>query len=323
MSAGSIRIVLAGSVSFSRITLEALLRHGANVVGVLGLDPAVSKDVSDYARLDDVSDVPYRPFTKINAPEIAEQVRQWRPDLLFVVGLSQLAGNDILRVPRMGAIGFHPTQLPQGRGRAPVAWLTFDEWPGAASFFVMEKEADAGAIFVQEPFEVRKGAYATEVIDAVRAAMTRALDRWLPSFLAGQWNPQPQDDSQASFWGRRAAEDGLIRWDDSADAIARLVRTASRPYPGGYTYWRDKKVIVWRASVAELPFRGVTGRILHVAQDGTFLVQTGRGLLRVEEAQLAESQEAPRVAAGQKLGYAAEDEINRLKERIRALEERR
>ena len=41
------RIVLAGSVSFSRVTLEALLRHDANVAGVLGLSEAKSTNVSD------------------------------------------------------------------------------------------------------------------------------------------------------------------------------------------------------------------------------------------------------------------------------------
>ena len=33
------RIVLAGSVSSSRLTLQSLIRHGANVVGVLELQP--------------------------------------------------------------------------------------------------------------------------------------------------------------------------------------------------------------------------------------------------------------------------------------------
>jgi methionyl-tRNA formyltransferase len=317
-----IRVVLIGSVSFSRVTLEALVRHNANVAGVLGLEPDAYKDVSDYACLDNVADVPYRGFTKVNAPEIVDQVRQWRPDVLFVVGLSQLIGDEIMSIPRMGSIGFHPTRLPEGRGRAPVAWLTFDEAPGAATFFVLEKEADAGAIFVQEPFDVAPGAYAGEVIESVRAAMTRALDRWLPGFLEGEWNPVPQDEARATFWGRRAPEDGLIDWSSSAKDIARLVRTSSRPYPGAYTYWRDKKLIIWRASVADLPFRGVTGRILNTYAGGSFLVQTGSGLLRVEQCEIAGSDEHPRVAAGQKLGYAVEDEINRLKERLRALEEK-
>src|SRR5436190_11524534 len=118
------RIVLAGSVSFSRVTLEGLVHHGANLAGVLGLDPSASEGVSDYARLDDIAEAagaPYYAFTKINAPDVAETVKSWAPDVLFVVGLSQLIRDEIMSMPRFGSIGFHPTPLPRGRGRAPIA----------------------------------------------------------------------------------------------------------------------------------------------------------------------------------------------------------
>jgi methionyl-tRNA formyltransferase len=318
------KIALVGSVSFSRTTLEALLRHGAHVVGVLGLDRSASEGVSDYAPLDDVaaaSGVPHRAFVKVNDAGVVEQVRAWAPDLLFVVGLSQLIHAPMMAIPPMGAVGFHPTPLPRGRGRAPVAWLTWDAAPGAASFFVLEEEADAGAIFVQEPFDVPAGAYAGEVVQQVRDAITRALDRWLPRLLAGEWNPIPQDEAAASFWGRRAAEDGWIDWTVSAAAIARLVRTASHPYPGAYTYFRDRKLFVWRASLVNAPFRGVTARVQHVAPDGSFVVQTGDGLLRVEEFSW-EGGDGPKIAAGHRLGYGLEDEIRQLKARLNALETR-
>jgi methionyl-tRNA formyltransferase len=315
-----LKIALIGSVSFSRVTLEGLIRNGADVCGVLGLAESASKDVSDYARMDDIAaaaHIPYADFVKVNAPEVVEHVRAWQPDVLFVVGLSQLVHDDILRIPKTGSIGFHPTRLPIGRGRAPVAWMTWDETGGAANFFVLEREADSGAIFVQEPFEVASGAYAMDVIHSVRAAISRALDRWVPSLIAGEWSPVPQDESRATFWGKRSAEDGLIDWRDSAADIARLVRTASRPYPGAYTYARDRKLIVWRAAESDLPFRGVPGRVLD-ARDGTLLVQTGHGLLQVQEYEI----DGKPPAVGLKLGYLVEDELNRLRERIRVLEEK-
>jgi cytochrome c556 len=77
------RIALAGSVSFSRVTLERLLHHRANIVGVLGLARSKSATVSDYARLDDLAvegDVPYLDFETINAKEVADasvNQQQW------------------------------------------------------------------------------------------------------------------------------------------------------------------------------------------------------------------------------------------------------
>lgn len=274
------RIVLAGSVSFSRVTLESLLKHKANVAGVLGLAESKSANVSDYARLDDLG-TPYRDFTSINDPSIIDVVREWKPDVFFVVGLSQMVKEPLLSMATLGPVGFHPTPLPKGRGRAPIAWLTYDGTPGAATFFVMENDADSGAIFVQEPFDVAKDAYAMDVIVAARRAIERALDRWLPKLIAGEWNPAPQDHSAATFFGKRAPEDGLIDWRDSAAEIQRLVRTASKPYPGAFTHLKDSKVIVWRADVDLSPYRGVIGRVLDTSSG--VLVQTGDGLLRITE----------------------------------------
>jgi methionyl-tRNA formyltransferase len=314
------RIVLAGSVSFSRVTLERLLAHNANVVGVLGLAESKSAGVSDYARLDDLG-VPYLDFEAINATDVVEQVREWAPDVMFVVGLSQLVKAELLAIPRMGCIGFHPTHLPRGRGRAPVAWMVYDASPGAASFFLMDEGTDSGPLFVQEPFTIGETTTSSEAIVIVREAIARALDRWLPRMLDGEWNPEPQDESRASYLGKRSAEDGLIEWSHSATAIDRLVRTAGRPYPGAYTYVGGAKVLVWRTSIERnVPFRGVIGRILKIDDDGSLLVQTGDGLLWVHEIEIASAETRPRLAVGTRLGYAAQDELYALRRRVAQLE---
>ncbi|MFP5245491.1 MAG: methionyl-tRNA formyltransferase, partial [Thermoanaerobaculia bacterium] len=299
------RIALAGSVSFSRTTLARLLAHHANVAGVLGLSEAKSRGVSDYARLDDLArdaGVEYVDFASINEDAVVDAVRRWQPDVLFVVGLSQLVRDEVMSIPARGCVGFHPTRLPKGRGRAPVAWLTWFGIGGAATFFQIDEGVDSGPIFVQEPFDVRPGQYSEETIATVNAAIERALDRWLPSLIAGDWSPTPQDHSQATYWGRRAAEDGFIDWNRPASEIARLVRTAGRPYPGAYTYNKGKKAIIWRADVDENPIHlGITGRILSLEPDGTVLVQTGDGVLRIRELELEEGE---KLAVGAKLGHA-------------------
>jgi len=318
------RCALAGSVTFSRIALEALFRNGLPVVGVLGLNEARSANVSDYARLDDVAaahGVEYRGFDNINEPSVVEAVRNWKPDLLFVAGLSQLVKAELMSLPRLGCVGFHPTPLPYGRGRAPVAWLTYDGTPGAVSFFLIDDGVDSGPVFVQEPYAVDGDATAADVIENVRTAIARALDRWLPRLRDGEFDPVPQDESRASYFGRRSPEDGLIDWRDSSESIHRLVRAAGRPYPGAYTYAGGAKLLVWRsAREHELRFRGVIGRILKIGESGSLLVQTGNGLLWLEETEIVPPEATPRIAVGTRLGYAPEDEIHNLRRRVAELE---
>ena len=323
MPVSPLRIVLAGSVGSSRLILQALLRHRANVVGVLELQPDDPTAISGFARLHDVAaeaDVPCVGFQKLNDPNIVEQVREWQPDLLFAVGLSQLVKAELLAVPKLACVGFHPTCLPRGRGRAPVAWLVLDAIPGAATFFVMDEGADSGPILVQESFDVRPTDDAASVTASLEQAIVRALDRWLPSLLAGEWNPQPQDEAVATYHGKRAPEDGWIDWNRSAREIDALIRAAGRPHPGAFTFLKDRKLLVWRVELdTTTPFRGVIGRVLLTDPQRGVLVQTGDGLLWLSEVAWSDGG-SPTLGVGQRLGYVVEDEVCELKARITALE---
>jgi methionyl-tRNA formyltransferase len=317
-------IALAGSVSFSRTALQRLIQHRTRLVGVLGLSERRSRNVSDYARMDDLAaaaGIEHLDFDSINEESVLAIMRRWSPDVFFVVGLSQLVRADVMAVPRLGCVGFHPTRLPSGRGRAPVAWLTYFGLPGAATFFQIDEGVDSGPIFVQEPFEIAPDSYAEETVAKVNVAIERALDRWVPVLNAGNWNPLPQNDSTATYFGRRSREDGLIDWSLHAAEIVRLVRTASRPYPGAYTHYKGRRLTIWRGSVAEdARYRGVIGRILAQETNGTFLVQAGSGVVRVEETEFDEGPSAT-LSVGAKLGFSAQDEIESLRRKVAKLEE--
>jgi len=321
------RIVLAGSVGSSRRTLQALLRHRMNVVGVLGLSPDVARNVSGYVRLDDLAkskNIPYAEFRNINEPMVEKTVCLWKPDLFFVVGLSQLVKSTLLKIPRLGCVGFHPTWLPEGRGRAPVAWLILENRPGAATFFLMDEGADSGPILVQEPFYVTHEDYASDVIEKLENAIDRALDRWLPKLVAEGLKAVPQDERLASYFGRRAPEDGLIDWKLPASRIYELVRATSKPHPGAYTYAQNRKLVVWKARPERtLSFKGVPGRILHKDQKLGLLVQTGKDLLWLQEIEFEGEDTNPflELRVGTRLGYNLEDEVFKLKRRLSKMEE--
>ena len=323
------KIALAGSVGSSHRTLQALIRHGLEIAGVLGLGTQKSAQVSDYHRLDDLAaaaGVPYYEFNTINQPDVIQVVRTWAPDLLFVVGLSQLVGPELLAIPRFGCVGFHPTWLPQGRGRAPVAWLTLEGKPGAATFFLMDEGADSGPILAQEPFFVSDQDYAADVMAKLEAAIDRALDRWLPALRNGEWAPAPQEHSLATFYGRRSPEDGLIQWEQPARQIHALVRAASHPHPGAYTYAGNSKLVIWQAEIEPSDaYHGVVGRIIHVDPAKGWLVQTGEGALWITQAEFAPTskQEIHTVLrVGVKLGYTPQDEVFVLRRRVEEMERR-
>jgi methionyl-tRNA formyltransferase len=320
------RIVLAGSVSSSARTLEALIRNGANIVGAAGLAQSKSARVSGYVRLDGIAanaKIPYFDFKDINTEDVYRAIEACAPDLLFVVGLSQIVRAPLLNLPSIGCVGFHPTWLPKGRGRAPLAWLVLDGVPGAATFFLMDEGADSGPILVQEPFFVAPTDYAADVEGRILDAIDCALDRWIPKLQTGEWHPQPQDHTLATYNGRRGPDDALIKWDRPAREIDSLIRAASKPHPGAHTYVAGHRLLIWRAKpVSDRSYRGVVSRILDVNSAGHLLVQTGDGLLWLTEYEISDPEGAhPRLAPGVKLGYEPQDEIHRLYRVIETLQQ--
>jgi methionyl-tRNA formyltransferase len=305
--------MVIGSVKSTAVTIQALVRHQMNIIGILGHEPLHKEKISGWFDLKSLAiknNINYKCFNKINDKATIGWAAAKKPDIIFAVGFSQLLSDEWLNLPSLGCIGFHPTCLPRGRGRAPMAWIVLEERCGSATFFLMGKGIDDGPIFVQNIFQLDEnddaGSVETKIIDS----MNLSLDDWLPSLKKGIWNPIPQDDSGATWFGKRNQEDGLIEWNREAQDIDRLIKASSRPHPGAYTYFNNNKLIVWSSNVEDcLPIKGVTGRILLKDKDGNCLVQCGSGLIWIREKEFAGS---TILKVGDKLGYSVEDEIHKI-----------
>ena len=291
-------IVLIGSVCSSLRTLKKLIEHQLPPVAVFGYQADDVSHISGYEDLEPPSreaDIAFHAFRRIN--EQVDAIKQYKPDLLFVVGLSQLVSTQIIDLPTHGCVGFHPTALPLGRGRAPVAWILLDDCPGAASFFRIAEGADDGPIFVQEPYQVDQSDDAGSVTQKLLEAADKALDRWIPDLQKGIISAIEQDHTRATYYGKRIESDGQLAWHEPAIALQRLVRATTRPYPGAFTCVGDIKIRIWNATVVACSVMGVPGSIVDVDSDGGFTVQTGHGHLRIEQYNVEGEDWAPVVDA--------------------------
>lgn len=248
------RIGLIGSVSSSWHVLRAFIDHGVDVACVCGVDESRAAAIGDYRSLRELATgagIPFLSFVKVSEPQVADFIRRHAPDALWVIGISQLVPDELIARAPQGGIGFHPTMLPRGRGRAPVAWTILLGAPAAVSLFHLTAEADAGDLIYQCEVPVLPDDYSHELIERTNEYLARAVAELAPAIRAGELPRRPQDPAQATFYARRTPADGLIDWRAPTDAIYRLIRAAGRPYPGAFTYLPDGcKLTVWRAQPA-------------------------------------------------------------------------
>ncbi|WP_321307539.1 methionyl-tRNA formyltransferase [Marinifilum fragile] len=317
------RVAVIGAVSSTLITLKKLHQYGFDIHVVFGQKPDNPSKVSGLVDMESFcndNNIRYIPFKRINDLENITLLKKLELDVIFALGFSQLVSDEILSIPKFGCIGFHPTKLPKGRGRAPSVWLLLEEEVGAATFFLMGKGMDDGPIFVQEEFKVLDKDNSESLRLKLLDALDLALDKWLPKLKNGIWEPIPQDENLASYYGKRNPLDGWISWERNVIEIDRLIRATSKPYPGAFTFYKDSKLIVWNSSIEKnLKIKGVIGRILLI-KDGSLLVQTGEGLLWINDYDLqlpnGEMIQNPNFKVGEKLGYNVEYEIYKLKNNI-------
>jgi methionyl-tRNA formyltransferase len=314
------KILVVGAVQTTKHTINQLLKYDFNIVGVLGHEPANVAKVSGWFDLKTFSSnekLPYKGFKNISDQENLDWATEKQPDVIFAVGLSQLMSQSWLEMPKFGCIGFHPSHLPKGRGRAPLAWIVLEQATGSASFFLMGEGADDGPIFVQKTFEIEQNDDAASAECKIEKAIIESLDIWLPKLKTGEWNPVPQEELEASWCGKRAPEDGRISWENSAHSIDRLIKASSHPHPGSYTYFKDSKIAIWKSSIERnIPIQGVIGRVLLIDSIKGYLIQCGEGLIWLEDIDLPSD---TKLQVGDKLGYNVEDEIFQIKLILKSL----
>ena len=118
-----------------------------------------------------------------------------RPDLVLVVGFSQIIPRSVLEIPPLGVIGFHTAVLPGRRGSAPVVWAMvegLDE--SGVTMFHMDEGIDTGDVVAVERFPIDEGDYAADVLRKADDATLSLLRTHLDGLLDGTAQRIQQSD---------------------------------------------------------------------------------------------------------------------------------
>lgn len=215
----------------------------------------------------------------VNHPLWAARIKELAPDFIFSFYYRQLIDDTILDSAAYGAFNLHGSLLPAYRGRAPVNWaLANGEKSTGVTLHKMVAQPDAGPIVAQESVSIEPTDTALTLHHKLRGAATVLLERTLPAFLDNKVTLTPQDDSQASYFGRRTPADGYLDWNRSAQELDCLVRAVTKPYPGAFTYAGERKLLVWQSKPNDESHDATPGTILATSP---LKVACGKGTLSI------------------------------------------
>ncbi|KOY63362.1 UDP-4-amino-4-deoxy-L-arabinose formyltransferase [Photorhabdus heterorhabditis] len=263
------------------VGINALVKAGFDIQAVFTHtdDPTENHFFSSVARLSADLELPVFAPENVNHPLWVERIRELKPDVIFSFYYRNMLSEDILSLASSGAFNLHGSLLPKYRGRAPINWAILNgETETGVTLHKMVLKADAGDIIAQHKVAITETDTSLVLHGKIREAAEKLLDQVLPQIKAGTYTSTPQDQSQATYFGRRTAADGEIDWGKSATEINNLVRAVAEPYPGAFTFLGDRKITIWRASPLDEVHNKQPGTVLSV---DPLVIACGKGALEI------------------------------------------
>ncbi len=238
------RIVYMGTPEFSVGPLDALVKGGYKVVGVVtavdkpsgrGLKVAESA-VKKYAV---AHDIPVLQPEKLKDPAFLEALAAWKADLFVVVGFRMLP-EVVWTMPKMGTFNLHAALLPQYRGAAPINWAVINgENITGVTTFMIDRQIDTGGIILRQDCRIEPGDTAGDVHDRLMALGAELVIDTVEGLIQGNVETRVQRSFiQGSELLKPAPkltrELQHIDWRDSSKQIYNLIRGLS-PFPCAFT----------------------------------------------------------------------------------------
>ncbi len=214
--------------------LKTLLAHGVDVPLVLTHDDAPQEQIWFDSVANTAADYRIATIapTDPNAAEVVARVAACRPDFLFSFYYRLMLKPALLASAPRGALNLHGSLLPKYRGRVPVNWaIIHGETQTGATLHYMTERPDDGDIVAQSAVPILPDDTAKEVFDKVTVAAELALHGALPALLAGTAPRRAQDSSQATYFGGRKPDDGVVDWSQAAQSIQTWCARWRRPIP--------------------------------------------------------------------------------------------
>ncbi|MGM5470101.1 methionyl-tRNA formyltransferase [Flavobacteriaceae bacterium LMO-SS05] len=156
----TLKIVFMGTPDFAAASLQALVQHGYDIVGVI---TAPDKPAGRGQKLHESAVKVFAMSKHLNIlqpsnlkdPHFIEELHALNANLQVVVAFRMLP-EVVWKMPKYGTFNLHASLLPNYRGAAPIHWaiINGESKTGATTFFIDEK-IDTGAIILQEETDIK------------------------------------------------------------------------------------------------------------------------------------------------------------------------
>ncbi|RJQ38226.1 methionyl-tRNA formyltransferase [Candidatus Microgenomates bacterium] len=226
------------------------------------------------------------PVYKINsANDLFKIINKNIPEIVIISSYDKVLPEKILSLTKF--INIHHGDLPRWRGRANINWAIINGRKDIGlTFHEAIPNLDEGNIYKQISVPITNMDTVKSVYDKFNYLIEKNIAE-VAKKVVGGFPGKPQI-GRGTYCCTRLPEDGYIDWSKKSSQIYNLIRGLTKPYPGAFTYFEGKKMIIWDAQIPANPkkFEGrIPGRIVQIQKGYGVEVLTGDSTIIVKNVQ--------------------------------------
>ena len=284
------RIVFMGTPDFAAASLEKLIEEGFEIAGVFTQPDkpkgrGMEMSFSPVKELALKNNLPVYQPAKMRDGEAFELVKSLEPDILVVVAYGKILPDDILALPKYGAVNVHGSLLPKYRGAAPIQWsvLNGDKVTGVSTMY-LASEMDTGDVIYTDSTEIGEYETSGELFDRLMAMGAELLAKTLHDIEAGIAPREPQDHSRATYVGQLDKSICPIDWNKTPREVLKHIY-GLQPWPVATMELEGKTYRVFAADYTDTKTAKAPGEVVSAGNDGLEIACAAGETLLIKELQ--------------------------------------
>lgn len=286
------RIVFMGTPDFAAASLKKLIDEKYDIAAVFTQpdkprDRGMKLSYSPVKELALENNIPVYQPTKLRDGTATELIKSLDPDILVVVAYGRILPDDMLEVPKYGAINVHASLLPKYRGAAPIQWavLNGDKITGVTTMY-LASEMDTGDIIYTAETEIGEFETSGELFDRLMVMGAELLDRTLRDIEAGTAPRTQQDHSKASYVKMLDKSLSPIEWAKTPREIIKQIY-GLQPWPVATAELDGKVFKIYSAEYTQNKTVKAPGSVVSAGKKGIEIACLDGETVRITELQAA------------------------------------
>src|SRR5258708_5610715 len=133
--------------------------------------------------------------------EFAAKLKATSYQLFIVAAYGKIIPEDVLAIPRRGALNVHPSLLPRHRGSSPIeGQILAGDGTVGVTIMLLDREMDHGPIVAQEKMPMPEPLPRGHELETILAhAGGKLLAEVIPRLITGELTARPQEHAAATY----------------------------------------------------------------------------------------------------------------------------